>query len=152
MPPYPYHMQLAFGEKSHPHPADHPGIGNDLGISNRGAFSLATQSHSITAVHWVRQHRGDSDTDFLLLNACSVNGVLCLTLCYKHPIVDEATIVAIADGLLDRLVVAAGVPEDVGAVGVAAGVALGGGATAAGTAADVAALPGVNVADYVAVP
>lgn len=106
--PYPYHLQLACGEKTHPHPDDHPGIGNDLGISNRGAFSLATKSHSITAVHWVRQHRGDSDSDYLLLNACSVNGVLCLTLCYKHPIVDEAVVVAIADGLVDRLAAAAG--------------------------------------------
>lgn len=109
MQPYPFHLQLSCGEKSHPHPGDHPGIGNDLGISNRGAFCLATKSHCVTAVHWVREHRGDADSDFLLINACSVNGVLCLTLCYKDPIVDQGLIAAITDKLMHKLVSAAGV-------------------------------------------
>jgi len=102
--PWSYSLQLTTGLKTHPHADNDPGIGSDLAISNRGAFHIASKAHRITAVHWVRQHRADNHTDFLLLNACSVNGVLCLTLCYKHPIVEDLAVVAIADALMDQLV------------------------------------------------
>jgi len=107
-PPFGYSLQLSAGKKKHPHADDDPGIGNMLAVSNRGAFQLATGSHRVRALHWVRQHQGDDDTDLLLLNAVSVDSLLCLTFCYKHPVVAEATIVDIADALLSELLVASG--------------------------------------------
>lgn len=76
---------------------------NSIDISNRGAFEVSSRSHRLTSLHWARQSRWCDEANFFTLNACTVGGALCLTLCYVSPACSDRTARAAADAILSEL-------------------------------------------------
>lgn len=97
-PPYPYHNIMDWYRGLQPEDDD-AGCGHAISISNRGAF----QFPRAVRLHWCRQHAGDFDQAVVILNACSVNGILCFTICYVYPLCSEELAELVADVFMEVL-------------------------------------------------
>lgn len=77
-------------------------------ISNRGSYQLATPTHCATAVHFVQMGAPDPRHALFFLNACTVGGSLCLSLCYDSPAVSARRASDLAAAMLGELQAAIG--------------------------------------------
>lgn len=76
-----------------------------IGISNRGHWELPSEeAHQVKACYAVQAIARVPKASFLMVNACSVNGLLCLAIVYVAPSCTDEAACAFADGLVEELI------------------------------------------------
>lgn len=87
----------------------HVGLGREAGgralvqFSNRGAYRLATPTHRATAVYFAQLGAPDPRHALFFVNACTVGGAMCLTLCFDTPACSAEKASRVADGIVGEL-------------------------------------------------